>query len=257
MSSAMAVFLETIAKLRAPEGCAWDRKQTHETLIPYLSEESAEVIEAILSKDTAELKNELGDLLLQITLHAQIAKEKGAFDFNDIAVSINDKMVRRHPHVFADVTYANEAEQKAAWQTIKMEEKTYKGQSKSYLDDVKSSLSGLTVAKNLQKKAAKVGFDWQDPEPIVDKIKEELTEVTLEMQNNDQTQLQKEIGDLLFAVVNLARHYEIDPEVAITETNLKFKRRFQYIEQHLNQSLEDATLDEMDRLWEASKKDEH
>lgn len=252
----MDEFLKTVAILRSPEGCSWDRKQTHESLIPFLNEESAEVVEAILKQDSHELKDELGDVLLQIVLHAQIAKEAGQFDFNDVVTNVNDKMLRRHPHVFAEITYANEAEQKAAWQQIKLEEQTAKGQTKRYLDDVKASLSSLGVAKNLQAKAAKVGFDWSEPEPIIAKIEEELNEVKDEIIANDKAKLQKEIGDLLFAVVNLARHYDIDPDVAITETNVKFKQRFHYIETHLGKPMTEASLTEMDYWWERAKKDE-
>lgn len=253
--SSIQELLETIAKLRSPDGCPWDRKQTHETLIPYLNEESAEVVEAILTQNDQAIKDELGDLLLQIVLHAQIAREQGSFDFNDIVTAINQKMVRRHPHVFSGVQYENEEAQKADWQAIKALEKKAQGERKSYLDDVKASLSGLTVAKNLQAKASKVGFDWGEPDPIMQKIEEELLEVKVEMAANNPEKLQKEIGDLLFAVVNLARFYGIEPETAIGQTNLKFKNRFQYIETHLDTSLEEATLEEMDHLWEASKKD--
>ena len=252
----MNEFLKTVATLRSPEGCPWDRKQTHESLIPFLNEESAEVVEAIVQKDSDGLRDELGDLLLQIVLHSQIAKEEGRFDFNDVVKSVNDKMLRRHPHVFEGVVYADEAEQKAAWHTIKAEEKKAKGEVQSYLDSVKASLSGLTVANNLQAKAAKVGFDWGEPEPILDKIEEELEEVKAELANQHKEKLQKEIGDLLFAVVNLARHCEIDPEIAITETNVKFKKRFQYIEKHLDKPMTKATLAEMDHLWEAAKKED-
>ncbi len=252
----MNEFLKTVATLRSPEGCPWDRKQTHESLIPFLNEESAEVVEAIVQKDSDGLRDELGDLLLQIVLHSQIAKEEGRFDFNDVVKSVNDKMLRRHPHVFEGVVYKDEAEQKAAWHAIKAEEKKSKGEQQSYLDSVKASLSGLTVANNLQAKASKVGFDWGEPEPILDKIEEELEEVKAELANNHKEKLQKEIGDLLFAVVNLARHCEIDPETAITETNVKFKNRFQYIEKHLDKPMIEATLTEMDHLWEMAKKED-
>ncbi len=254
--SMMNEFLKTVATLRSPEGCPWDRKQTHESLIPFLNEESAEVVEAILQKNSDGLRDELGDLLLQIVLHSQIAKEAGQFDFNDVVKSVNDKMLRRHPHVFKGVVYADEAEQKAAWHAIKLEEKKAKGEAQSYLDGVKASLSGLTVANNLQAKAAKVGFDWGEPEPILDKIEEELEEVKAELANHHKEKLQKEIGDLLFAVVNLARHCEIDPETAIAETNVKFKKRFQYIEKHLDKPMIEATLEEMDHLWEEAKKED-
>ena len=249
-------FLKTVATLRSPEGCPWDRKQTHESLIPFLNEESAEVVEAIIQKDSDELKDELGDLLLQIVLHAQIAKEEGRFDFNDVVKSVNDKMIRRHPHVFEGIVYQDEAEQKSAWHAIKAEEKARKGVVESHLDGVKASLSGLTVAYNLQKKAAKVGFDWDDVAPIIHKIEEELEEVKVELHHQQQEKLQKEIGDLLFAVVNLARHCDISPETAIAETNVKFKKRFQYVEKHLDKPMIEATLEEMDVLWEAAKKED-
>ncbi|WP_246783132.1 nucleoside triphosphate pyrophosphohydrolase [Wohlfahrtiimonas chitiniclastica] len=249
----MNEFLKTIAALRAPDGCPWDRAQTHETLIRYLNEESAEVVEAIIAKDPDALKGELGDLLLQIALHSEIAKEAGHFDFNDVVSGINEKMIRRHPHVFAGVTYEDEAAQKAAWQAIKQAEKLERAENVSFLDDVKASLSGLTVARDLQAKAAKVGFDWDDAAPILAKIEEELDEVKEELANNNPERLQKEIGDLLFAVVNLARHAGIEPETAIATTNHKFKQRFAYIEQHLDQPMVEATLEEMDALWEASK----
>lgn len=251
----MNEFLKTIAALRAPDGCPWDRAQTHKTLIRYLNEESAEVVEAIIANDPDALKGELGDLLLQIALHSEIAKEAGQFDFHDVVNGINEKMIRRHPHVFAGVTYEDEAAQKAAWQAIKQAEKLERAESVSLLDDVKASLSGLTVACHLQAKAATVGFDWDDAAPIVAKIEEELDEVKEELANHDPVRLEKEIGDLLFAVVNLARHAGIDPETAIATTNHKFKQRFAYIEQHLDKPMAAASLDEMDALWEASKQE--
>lgn len=254
LTTSLDDFLKTIATLRSPEGCSWDRKQTHESLIKYLDEEGAEVVDAIYKKDSALLKEELGDLLLQIALHAQIAKESAKFDFYDVIQVINEKMIRRHPHVFSTVQYKDEIEQKNAWETIKNSEKG-QGQALSILDKAKQSLSGLKYANALQTQAATVGFDWDDSTQVFAKIEEELQEVSVELKRNRRDLLEAEIGDLIFAIVNLARHHQIDVERALSRTNDKFTKRFHYIERVLNHDFEGQTLESLDRLWNQAKKE--
>lgn len=249
----MEQLLKTIAALRAENGCPWDRKQTHESLIPYLEEEGAEVVEAILEKDDAHLQEELGDLLLQILLHAQIASERRAFNFIDVANTLNEKMVRRHPHVFAGKTYENEAEQKADWHRIKAEEAKIKGEEKGLLSSLDPTFSGLKRAFDLQKKAASVGFDWNNFDDVWAKVEEERDEFQAEIQKGSKVDLEAEFGDLLFALVNVARHLEIDPERAISRTNVKFQRRFSHVEAAVGDRLGEATLEKMDAAWNDAK----
>ncbi len=245
-----------MARLRDPEhGCPWDRAQTYATLVPHTIEEAYEVADAIARADWAELRDELGDLLFQVVFYAQIAHEEGCFDFADVARGIVEKMTRRHPHVFGDEKYADAAEQTAAWERIKAAEKA--APPAGTLDGIPLALPGLTRAVKLQKKAAKVGFDWGAVEPVLAKIEEEIAEIRHEIASAAPLErLADELGDVLFAVANLARHLQIDPEAALRGTNAKFEQRFRRIEHWLaedGRTPTDSTLAEMDALWERAK----
>lgn len=249
---------EIISVLRGPEGCPWDKEQTHETLKRYLIEETYEVIEAIDKGDIDHLIEELGDVLLQVMLHAQIGEDEGYFSIADVIEGISEKMVRRHPHVFGSVEVENTDEVLQNWEEIKRQEK---GEvDPSVLAGVSYSLPNLIRAYELQKKAAKVGFDWQEILPALEKVKEELQEFEDELDViNGQSELaKKEFGDLLFAFVNVARFLKIHPEEALFETNEKFVRRFQFIEQRVAESgkkFEDFSLDELDLFWDEAKQE--
>ena len=262
-------LLEIMAALRTPiTGCPWDLEQSFATIAPYTIEEAYEVADAIERGDLDDLKDELGDLLLQVVFHAQMAKEASAFEFNDVAAAISDKMVRRHPHVFGDGQANAPDAVKAQWETIKADERrertarrASKGpppDEKRFLDSVPVTLPALLGALKLQKKAARVGFDWPKTDAVINKIREELGEVEAELVGSpvSRDRLEDEIGDLLFAVTNLARHLKIEPEAALRRTNAKFRRRFGHIEDALKaggQSLEAASLDEMEAHWQAAK----
>jgi MazG family protein len=252
----MTELLELMARLRDPErGCPWDREQTYATIVPHTIEEAYEVADAIAREDWAEFESELGDLLFQVVFYAQIAREEGRFDFADVARGIVEKMTRRHPHVFGDESYADAAEQTAAWERIKAAEKLE--QPAGTLGGVPLALPALTRAVKLQKKAAKVGFDWGAVEPVLAKIAEEIAEVRYEIASAAPSErLADELGDVLFAVANLARHLKLDPEAALRGTNAKFERRFRRIEAWLaddGRTPADSTLAEMDALWERAK----
>lgn len=253
-------LIEVMERLRHPEeGCPWDRQQTFATIAPYTLEEAYEVADAIAREDVAELREELGDLLFQVVFHAQMAREAGQFDFADVVAAIVDKMTRRHPHVFGDVEIADAAEQTRRWETQKAAERAAKsaGRLPSVLDGVAVALPALTRAEKLQKRAARVGFDWPDIAGVLDKVQEELAEVEAELATAAApTAVAEEIGDLLFAVVNLARHAGVEAETALRGANLKFERRFHAVEQALaaqGKRPEQASLEEMDALWERSK----
>lgn len=251
-------LLQVMATLRHPEhGCAWDIKQTHETIVPYTIEEAYEVAEAVKQGNIAALCDELGDLLLQVVFQARIAEEAGNFNFHDVAQSINDKMIRRHPHIFGEETYRSAEEQREAWEKIKEDERKSKNEH-GILDGVATTLPPVMRAVKLQKRASRVGFDWQHPEPVLAKVAEELDEVTVEMQANpaQPEKLEEEIGDLLFAVVNLARKAGVDPDQALTRTNEKFIHRFQSIEARAHtagKDLNDVELEDMERWWQEAK----
>jgi ATP diphosphatase len=257
---------EVMRRLRdRHSGCPWDVEQSFATIAPYTIEEAYEVAEAIQNDDMDALKDELGDLLLQVVFHAQMAAEEGKFDFDAVATAIADKMIRRHPHVFAGQTVDGAAAQTKAWETQKAAERAAKaraaGIAPSALDGVTAGLPALTRALKLQKRAGRVGFDWKEAPPILDKIAEEIAEVRHEMAApaRDPARLADEVGDLLFACVNLGRHLEIDPESALRGTNAKFERRFRRVEGLLaaaGKRPEQATLDEMERLWEQAKREE-
>jgi MazG family protein len=254
-------LIKVMERLRHPQqGCPWDREQTFATIAPYTLEEAYEVAEAIARADMAELRDELGDLLFQVVFHAQMAREAGHFDFDDVVRAIVDKMVRRHPHVFADVQVADAAEQTRRWEAQKAEERAAKGggAAPSVLDGVAVALPALVRAEKLQKRAARVGFDWPDVAGPLAKVHEEIGEVEAELrQGAPREQVAGEIGDLLFAVVNLARHSGVDAEAALRGASLKFERRFRHVEQALRddgRDLSQATLEEMDALWETAKR---
>ncbi len=255
----LEALLELMARLRDPDtGCPWDREQTYATIAPHTIEEAYEVADAITREDWAELRSELGDLLFQVVFQAQIAREEGHFDFAEVAGGIVEKMTRRHPHVFGDESYADAAEQTAAWERIKASEKAE--QFAGVLDGIPLALPALTRAVKLQKKAARVGFDWGAVGPVLAKIEEEITEVRHEIAGAAPPErLADELGDVLFAVANLARHLKLDPESALRGTNAKFERRFRRIEAWLaddGRTPADSTLAEMDALWERAKGEE-
>jgi tetrapyrrole methylase family protein/MazG family protein/ATP diphosphatase len=246
--------LVIMARLRDPQdGCPWDQAQTFATVAPYTVEEAYEVADAIERGDRGDLRDELGDLLLQVVFHARMAEEQGAFAFDDVARAINDKMVRRHPHVFGDETYASLEHQKAAWEQIKSAERAEKGQTPaSVLDEVPKGLPGLTRAVKLSKRAANVGFVWPTVAGVVAKLHEEVGELVAEIEAGDLDNARAEIGDVLFVMANLARTLDVDPEDAIRATNAKFVRRFKYVEEKLRErgkTPEDSDLAEMDALW--------
>ena len=248
-----------MAALRDPEtGCPWDRKQSFETIAPYTLEEAYEVSDAITQGDMQELLGELGDLLFQIVFYAQMAKEQNAFDFADIVDGICGKMIRRHPHVFADADYASDEELHAAWEAEKEKERA-NNKSIGALDGVARALPALTRAAKLQKRAARVGFDWPDTQGVLAKCWEEFEELEAAQGQADSEAIAEEFGDLLFSMVNLSRHLQLDAEQCLRLANEKFERRFQYMENLLadqGKVLEKVSLEEMDKVWEQVKQDE-
>ncbi len=261
-------LIEIMAALRAPVGgCPWDVEQTFETIAPYTIEEAYEVADAIERGDLGDLREELGDLLLQVVYHARMGEEEGAFSFQDVVEGITTKMIRRHPHVFGNEQARTAGMAKGAWERIKAEEKAERAARrtaaglpaetpKGLLDSVPPALPALTRALKLQQKAATVGFDWSEAPPILDKIREEIDELADAMNDGDEAALREEFGDLVFALVNLGRHLGIDPEPALAATNAKFSRRFAHIERRLSEqgrTPADATLDEMEALWVEAK----
>jgi ATP diphosphatase len=268
-SKEISRLIEIMAALRTPvTGCPWDVEQTFETIAPYTIEEAYEVADAIARGDLHDLRDELGDLLLQVVYHARMAEEQGEFAFGDVVEAITTKMIRRHPHVFGDAEARGAGMAKGMWDRIKAAEKDEKRQQrlprgvdpedhgKGYLDGVPLALPALTRALKLQEKAALVGFDWKDAKPILDKIEEEIGELREAMENNDTVSAADEFGDVLFALVNFGRHLKIDAEAALRGTNEKFRSRLNRVERELaasGSSLEEATLDEMEVLWERAK----
>jgi nucleoside triphosphate diphosphatase len=256
-------LLEIMAALRTPgTGCPWDLEQNFESIAPYTIEEANEVADAIARGDLLDLRDELGDLLLQVVFHAQMGQEQGAFDFGDVVQSICEKLVRRHPHVFGDAQQLAPEAVRGLWEQIKSEEKAERAarrgvsERESALSGIPAGLHALARALKLQVKAGKVGFDWNDPLSVLAKIREESDEIAREIGAGDTARAGAEVGDLLFAVVNLARHLGIDPEGALRATNAKFERRFSAIEQALaerGKRPEQSTLAEMDALWNAAK----
>ncbi len=264
-------LLHLMARLRDPQhGCPWDLQQDYASIVPHTLEEAYEVADAIESGDFEHLPGELGDLLFQVVYYSQLAREEGRFDFATVVDAITRKLVRRHPHVFPDgdlygspeLPRLDEAAIKRRWEEIKAEERAEKAaapEQLSLLDDVPSALPALSRAAKLQKRAAQVGFDWPEALPVVDKVREELDEVLEAMSENDPQAIAEELGDLLFVVVNLARHLKVDPENALRAANGKFERRFRFIEQALRDAgrpIENCDLEERDALWGEAKKAE-
>lgn len=262
-------LLDIMAQLRTPgSGCPWDLDQDFSTIAPYTIEEAYEVADAIARGDLDDLRDELGDLLLQVVFHARMAEEQSAFSFGDVVEAITRKMIRRHPHVFADADgKLTPADVKGAWDRIKAEEKAERAARRpqgdashsSLLSSVKAGQPALSRAMELQRKASSVGFDWNDPRAVLHKIREEADEIEAALDRGDADELAGETGDLLFALVNLARHVGADPEMALRSTNTKFERRFAYIERALGaqgRSLDSASLEEMDELWDRAKREE-
>lgn len=253
-------LLDIMARLRSPEGgCAWDIEQDFYSLIPYTIEEAYEVADAIERGDLEDLRLELGDLLLQVVFHSRIAEERGLFDFEQVAGSIAEKLVRRHPHVFGDVLYRSDEERKQAWEQAKLEERQSKRTDEipdSVLDGVPVNLPALVQCEKIQNRAASHGFDWPEVLPVFDKVAEELEEVRDAWKSADQAHIQEEIGDLLLVVVNLARHLKVNPEIALRESTKKFSLRFQYIERQIQKTgrdLRECELAELDALWDHAK----
>ena len=250
-------LIAIMARLRdRQDGCPWDIEQTFATIAPYTVEEAYEVADAIERGDLGDLKDELGDLLLKVIFHSRMAEEQGLFDFEDVARAINDKMVRRHPHVFGSETYGSLAEQKEGWEALKAAERAQKtgenGQLASLLDDVPVGLPALTRAVKLSRRAAGVGFVWPSAAEVLEKLHEEVAELEAEIAAGDLEKARQEMGDVLFVVANLARALEVDPEDALRATNAKFARRFRYIETRLaerGKTPAQSDLAEMDALW--------
>ncbi|XAZ25157.1 nucleoside triphosphate pyrophosphohydrolase [Sinorhizobium sp. B11] len=261
-------LIEIMAALRNPEtGCPWDVQQDFESIKPYTLEEAYEVADAIERKDMDDLCDELGDLLLQVVFHARMAEEAGEFSFGDVVEAITRKMIRRHPHVFARSDADTPDAVKKQWDEIKQAEKRERTERRArrgmtedfkagFLGSVQRSFPALTEALKLQERAAKVGFDWSAPEPILDKIEEEVDELRVALRDGDKSKVSDELGDLIFAVVNIGRHVKADPEQALRGTNTKFRRRFNHIETVLDaegESLEAASLERMEEIWQAAK----
>jgi len=253
-------LLALMARLRDPHnGCPWDIKQNFSTIAPYTVEEAYEVADAIERKDMRALQEELGDLLLQVVFHAQMAKEANVFDFDAVANSIIEKLEKRHPHMFGNAEIKTAEDQKAAWEELKSQERK-QSQKQSTLDGIAATLPALLRSVKLQARAAQVGFDWPSLEPVFDKLEEELQELREEIHHNiSQERLMDEFGDVLFVCANIARHLEIDPELALRHANAKFERRFKGIEALLKEqgkTPEQSSLDEMDKLWDEVKRGE-
>ena len=262
-------LLHLMGRLRDPQyGCPWDLKQDYASIVPHTLEEAYEVADAIERGDFAHLPGELGDLLFQVVYYSQLAREEGRFDFASVVDGITRKLIRRHPHVFPDgdlygapdLPRLEEAAIKQRWEDIKAEERAEQAaapEQLSLLDDVPAALPALSRAAKLQKRAARVGFDWPEALPVVDKLREELDEVLEAMSENDAEAIAEEVGDLLFVCVNLARHLKVEPESALRAANRKFEQRFHYIEQALrdrSQAIENCSLEELDALWGEAKK---
>ncbi|MCK5126908.1 MAG: nucleoside triphosphate pyrophosphohydrolase [candidate division Zixibacteria bacterium] len=242
-----------MARLRQKDGCNWDRAQTHQTLVKYLIEETYEVVECIENNSLETLKEELGDLLVQVYFHAQIADDEGRFSIDDVAHGENEKLIRRHPHVFGEKKDLNPEQVRDQWETIKIESK----EKESVLAGVPKSMPALNLAFRVGEKAAGVGFDWEDPKDIFDKFKEEVGEFEAEFDAGDKERMSDELGDLLFVLVNLARKVDVDPEHALRQTVGRFIQRFGYIEDSLKsrgQKFSETSLEEMEALWQEAKK---
>ena len=258
-------LIEIMAALREPDsGCAWDLAQSFETIVPYTIEESYEVADAVARGDMNDLKEELGDLLLQVIFQSRIAEELNFFDFGSVVEAVTEKMLRRHPHVFGTARDLSPEELETLWEQIKQEERAAKADercslAKSRLDGVARALPGLSRAVKLQAKASSVGFDWKEARVVLDKIREETEEIAEALESGDQESIREEIGDLFFTVANLARHVKVDPETAIRQANSKFERRFHFIEKslaELNKVIDEVGFEEMESLWNLARQKE-
>ena len=244
---------ETIDKLRSPEGCPWDKKQTHNSLLPYLLEEAYEVSDAIIDNNKNNLKEELGDLLLQIMLHSKIAEEENIFGIEDVLIFLNEKLIRRHPHVFKDENADTADEVIKLWENIKLDEKKDK-KNCSIFDNIPKELPPLSKSYKLQKVASSVGFDWNNINDVIAKIEEEIGELKEAIASNDN--IEHEFGDLLFSLVNIGRFLHLHSDIALLKANERFMKRFKYIEDKinvLNKSFKDFTLDELEKFWQEAK----
>ncbi|NOZ41845.1 MAG: nucleoside triphosphate pyrophosphohydrolase [Alphaproteobacteria bacterium] len=265
IKNSISGLIAIMARLRDPDrGCPWDLEQDFTTIAPYTIEEAYEVAAAVADNDMAELKDELGDLLFQVVFHARLAEEQGHFDFADVVAAISDKMVRRHPHVFEDAEYRSAEQQTVAWEQQKAEERQQKNPDASALDGMTAGLPALIRAVKLQQRAARVGFDWPDSAGVLDKLNEEMAELSHELDraskdDNNSARISEEFGDMMFVYANLARHLKIDPETALRAANHKFEQRFRKVEQLAkiqDKSLENMTLTAMDQLWDEVKAQE-
>jgi tetrapyrrole methylase family protein/MazG family protein len=251
-------LLAIMAKLRAPGGCPWDREQSFDSIKPYLLEETYEVMEAIDARDWPELAEELGDLMLQPVFFAQMASEAGHFSIEDSLDAIIQKLIRRHPHIFSDSVADTAEDVKKRWDEIKSEEKKAKNEApKLLLESIPTALPALVEAQQISSRAAGIGFDWQNAEQVLEKLDEELRELAEARVSATQEEIEGEVGDLLFVLVNLARFLKVDPEQALRKTNRKFRHRFGYVERELakkGKTLNESTVDEMEELWQEAKK---
>ena len=248
---------DIVKRLRAPDGCPWDKAQTLYSLKNQLMEETCELIDALDNQDIENIKEELGDVLLHVVFHSQTASENGLFNIEDVAKGINEKLIRRHPHVFKDEHYDTAEQVKERWDKIKEEENKDKKTPDSILDKVPRSLPSLLQAEKLQKKASKYGFDWDNPDQVFEKLQEELKELYDAYKEKDKDHISEELGDVIFVISRLATHLDVDADYSLRMANNKFRKRFGYIEKSLkenNKSLKDATIDEMEEKWQEAKK---
>ena len=256
LNEQLNILIKTFKELRNPEsGCPWDREQTFKSIASCSIEEAYEVADAIEREDFDSLKSELGDLLFQVIFHAEMASEKEIFDLEEVIFELNDKLTRRHPHVFEDGSVSSAQDSLKIWEDIKAKERKEKKQD-SLMDDVPVNLPSLSRAKKLQKRAARVGFDWQNSDRVFDKIDEEILELKNEKATEDKERISEEIGDIFFTLVNLTRHYDLDPEDIIRKANLKFEMRFRKMEQlaeQMNERLDDMTLEQLEIMWQKVK----